>query len=181
MSRNIAQQTPVPTDHGGYELGHHHLGIAAQGAKGGGEGEPHTQTSDEDAGPVPIGESITGQLCQGIFRAVDGAKHELAAIQLDHQLVAPAHEPQCAATIGYGGGVDELPGLHDRCTTAKTPTHASLPAGELFEVIKAYELAETFRSTQGPDFAPALEVLLVDLQFFGALGLGDGEQLGEVL
>ena len=37
------------------------------------------------------------------------------------------------------------------------------------------------RSTQGPDFASALEVLLVDLHVVGARGFGDGEKLGDVL
>lgn len=37
------------------------------------------------------------------------------------------------------------------------------------------------RFTQGPDLASALEVLLVDLHVVGALGLGDGEKLGDVL
>ena len=41
--------------------------------------------------------------------------------------------------------------------------------------------AGTSRSTQGPDLAPALEVLLVDLHVVSALGLGDGEEFGDVL
>ena len=41
--------------------------------------------------------------------------------------------------------------------------------------------AGTSRFTQGPDFAPALEVLPVDLHVVGALGLGDGDEFGDVL
>ena len=37
------------------------------------------------------------------------------------------------------------------------------------------------RSTQGPDLASALEMLLVDLHVVGTLGLSNGEELGDVL
>ena len=44
------------------------------------------------------------------------------------------------------------------------------------------ESISSARTTQGPDFAPALEAFLLDLlHVVGAFGLGDGEQLGDVL
>ena len=44
-----------------------------------------------------------------------------------------------------------------------------------------FTLVPSVRSTQGPNLASALKVLLVDLHVVGALGLGDGEEFGNVL
>ena len=111
----LAQRAAVPLDHPRHQFGHHHLAVLADVLQCRGQGKAHAQTADQAARCRATGDALAGDLRQGIFRAVHARVHQLAAVaalDLDHEVLAVLEQAQGAAVVGDRGGIEQDKALH---------------------------------------------------------------------
>ena len=113
------QSAPVPRDHTRHQLGNQHLGIRPQRFQRRRQGKAHAQTTNQHARCCPGSDFSAGYRRQGIFRAMHAAVHQLpalAALQLDHKVLAILEQAQGIRLIRNRGGIEQDMAFHGKAT-----------------------------------------------------------------